>query len=194
MVVWYYCDYCNKNVRYPEEFIPLCKECGFYLKRGKASDEEISQVQEERTVYCPRCAKMVYSVPIDLIIRKMEEKVSKDTKRLNQDKKRVKQEYRLKMSNWSYLFCTCIPILLVSMIFALMAYGPIAFLILIPIGILIYIDIQEKTKLKNKRLEIRDTMARKLDEDLTRSKNELLKAREHYQNICNECMNAVSPS
>ena len=43
---------------------------------------------------------MVYSVPIDLIIEKMEYKASRDTRRVQDNKKQVKQKFRRKRGNF----------------------------------------------------------------------------------------------
>ena len=189
-MVEYYCGYCNKNVNYPQNYIPLCKDCGFYLIEGQKSEEERNKIQEERTTYCSNCNEMVYSVPIDLIIEKMEYKVNRDKQRVQNDIKRVKQEHKSKrVSFWDYLLIISIPFFLIS----LMVFGALGLFLLIGVGVILYFDYMNKRDLKKKRLKIREDTIQELVEKSSKSISELRKTRQHFENLCRKCMHGVNP-
>ncbi len=66
-MVWYYCEFCNRNVNIPSNRPPTCKDCGTFLSRFTITKEEKKIKQKERTTYCNNCNMMVFSVPIHLI-------------------------------------------------------------------------------------------------------------------------------
>ncbi len=184
---------CNENVTYPKNYIPLCKSCGFYLIEGNKTDGEIKKVREERTTYCHRCKEMVYSVPIDLIIEKMEYKVNRDSARVKDDMRRVKQEQKNKRISgnfWDYLLVVSIPFFIIS----IMVFGIWGWLLIIAVGVILYFDFVNKRGLKKNRLKIREDTIKELNEDLERSTAEFKKTQKEFQNICRKCFKGVNPN
>ncbi|MGQ4876888.1 MAG: DUF559 domain-containing protein, partial [Promethearchaeia archaeon] len=66
-MVWYYCEFCNKNIQVSEGVIK-CKNCGHLLYPNTITQEERKRRDRERTTYCEYCDKMEYAVPIQIVI------------------------------------------------------------------------------------------------------------------------------
>ncbi len=66
-MVWYYCEFCNRNVNIPSKKHPICKDCGTFLSQFSITPEERKIREKERTTYCNSCDMMIFSVPIHLI-------------------------------------------------------------------------------------------------------------------------------
>ncbi len=66
-MVWYYCEYCNRNVNIKAEDKPLCTQCGHLLMNQTVTQEERKRRQKERTFYCQNCDQMVFSVPLNVV-------------------------------------------------------------------------------------------------------------------------------
>ncbi len=71
-MVWYYCEFCNKNIQVSEGRI-TCKGCGHLLYNRTITKEEKQRRDRERTTYCEYCDKMEYAVPIQIAISNTEQ-------------------------------------------------------------------------------------------------------------------------
>jgi len=80
-VVWYYCEFCNRNVQILRELDkdiqkkPICETCGHFLVKGTITQQERERRKKERTTYCPNCNQLVYSVPIGVIRNEYYQKI-----------------------------------------------------------------------------------------------------------------------
>ncbi len=63
-MVWYYCEFCNKNINVESGIIPTCNQCSNLLTYSTMDSAEINRRKRERTTYCKVCNIMVYAVYI----------------------------------------------------------------------------------------------------------------------------------
>jgi len=65
---WYYCEFCNENKQVSKEkFKPVCDICGHFLSKDILSQREIESRRSKRTLYCPDCNQMVYTIPTGVL-------------------------------------------------------------------------------------------------------------------------------
>ena len=184
----YYCDYCNKNANLDKNILPICKECGFYMTVGTKSSEEIQKITEERTAYCGKCGKDVYSVPIKVIKDVVRHRFNQEIGMVEADRKRVK---RLSVTDSKFLYVTIVMIpffIVVSMI--------LLWLGLLLIGafvVALILDYQHKSKLKTDLVAIRDNAIKDLTEEKQKTLSELSKAENDFENLCSVCDGGVKP-
>lgn len=69
-MVWYYCEFCNKNVNVSTQYRTpsQCTRCGRRLNLQSLAPKEIRRREKERTTYCKNCDEMTYSMPTEIII------------------------------------------------------------------------------------------------------------------------------
>ncbi len=168
--------------------MPICKDCGFYMSEGTKTNEEIQKIREERTAYCGKCGKDVYSVPITVITDVVRHRFNQEIRMVEADRKRVK---RLSVTDSKFLYVTIVMIpffIVVSMV--------LLWLGLLLIGafvVALILDYQSKSKLKKDRVAIRDNKIKELTEEKLKSLNELSKAQKDFESLCSVCDGGVNP-
>lgn len=78
-MVYYYCEYCNKNINLSSKAPPVCKVCGNDLREYSLAYEEIRRRQKNRVGHCSQCNEMVYGVPIQIVISIINKKIPKSS-------------------------------------------------------------------------------------------------------------------
>lgn len=68
-MVWYYCEFCNKNINISAEVKAVCTQCGHILLKQTMTQAERNRRNKERTFYCSNCDQMVYCVALDTLKR-----------------------------------------------------------------------------------------------------------------------------
>jgi 5-methylcytosine-specific restriction endonuclease McrA len=65
----YYCKVCNKNIVIRKGDILRCTQCGYFLLTPKLPVSDILKIKIERTTFCSFCDKIVFSIPIKVLIK-----------------------------------------------------------------------------------------------------------------------------
>lgn len=190
-MVWYYCDFCNRNINVKEGSEPYCKSCNVFIFSPSVPPEVRKKRQLERTTTCNNCKRDVYAVPLEagihLIsrsgeIRKRVIEEPKKKTRLIPDR-RFKSGYREEEKGLNCCMCIFFIILLIIFIgLAIMTYG-IALLALIPVW-LIYRDRQQKKK----------EMISKINETIDKSLQYLYDLQGKFQYFCKYCYHGINLS
>ena len=172
-----------------KKYLPICNDCGFYMTAGTKSNDEIQTITEERTAYCGKCDKSVYSVPIEVIKDLVQHRFNQEIGMVQRDRRRVKKGSSMQDNKFLYLIIVLIPLfIVVSMI--------VVWLGLLLIGafaVALILDYQSKSKLKKDRLAIRDTKKKELTEEKLKSLSELSKAQKDFESLCSVCDGGVNP-
>lgn len=144
-MVYYYCEFCNKNIQVSEGLIN-CKSCGHLLYQNTITPQERKRRDRERITYCEYCDKMEYAVPIQVVVSNIEQQgqtalhsIKYPSKPVLQVKDgRYKSGYRLTKEGEEQEMLYCILCIL-----TIVTLG----LALIPIGI--YYHLQSKKEKEN---------------------------------------------
>ncbi|MFX1445533.1 MAG: hypothetical protein ACFFHV_19115 [Promethearchaeota archaeon] len=177
-MIEYYCHYCNKNVNVEKKKLPICKICGFYMSKGAKSQVEILNIQQERTAYCGKCGKEVYSVPIKVIKDVVRDRFNKELSMVEGSRKQVKRSSSI---DRRFLFVTIVMIPVFIML--LMILWWLGFLLIGAFAVALILDFQHKIKLKGDLVAIRDNKIKELAEEKQKALNELSKAEQDFENL-----------
>lgn len=188
-MVYYYCEFCNKNINVRAATIPICKNCGHLLISSSITTQERLRRERAQTTYCEYCDLMVYGVPVDTAInihsqetqlRANQVKNPPSPELIRQDR-RYKKGFRLTSEGETYCCKIIIVIILIIIliVFAVSTYG-LALLVLIPI----YLYFRKKKKEKNFLIQNIYNTGQNLISILYEIKNQ-------FQFVCHRCLNGV---
>lgn len=185
-MVFYYCEFCNRNVQIRAGSINRCGQCGHFLHSASITLDERRRRIHERTTYCSNCDLLVYTVPIELAINAVNEEKQYDlsiianplNSQLYVKDDRFKSDYRLKQEAHTLWSVLC----LVILIFIALAIvtGGIALIAIFP---LYYFY---KKKKKKKQAIILENAHRAQD-----SVENLIAARSNFRYVCHRCLYGV---
>lgn len=188
-MVYYYCEFCNKNINIKAEAIPICPECQHPLHSPSITTQERKRREREHTTYCENCDLIVYSVPVQHAIKTLNEENHHKINLIKNPPKvphyvkdaRFKSGYRTTKKGEEAEFvacCYCI-LFLIFIGLAVVTYG-IALLALIPL----YLSYQKKEEEKNQVIQgIYDSGQKAI--------SVLDKTKEEFKYVCNRCFSGV---
>lgn len=188
-MVFYYCEFCNKNISIKADAIPVCKECGHFLYNSNVTTQERQRRERERTTYCSNCDLMIYAVPIQLAFNAIREQTQHTTNLINNPPKapqyvkdgRYKSGYRVTKEGEQYqmmMCCYCF-LALIYMGICIMTFG-IALVALIPL----YFYHKKQNEKKKQLLQ----KTQKLGESTI---NVLYETQKQFQYVCSRCFSGV---
>jgi len=179
-MVWYYCEFCNRNVNIASNQPPTCKDCGTFLNRFTITPEEKERKRKERTTYCNNCNMMVFSVPIHLMVDTFTKGSQLQISRILTSHKiayfkrdrRYKSGYKMTAEGEAQCF----------------KYGLYAFLVIITAGIALIPILYYYNNKKKKR----ETSAQYVQENTHIGLNALQTLQQQgFQFVCRRCYNGV---
>jgi hypothetical protein len=79
---YYYCKVCNKNIGINKGDILRCTQCGYFLLTPKLPMNKILKIKIAQTSFCTFCKKMVFSIPINIMIEAITQRTKWEIKTL----------------------------------------------------------------------------------------------------------------
>jgi len=194
-MVYYYCEFCNKNINIKTGMPHNCKICGNYLSNYTLTSEEIKRRQKERKGNCNYCNEIVYGVPIDIVLNNALQKKEWELKAYQ---KSLVSRFPL------YLCCIWFICLIPIGLFApftydiegnLNFYNPLTWILFIYTWIWLiggsYLIYRQYNKIKLKTKEEKKETIQKLNEKYEKILNPLFNTKNSFQYICPKCYRGV---
>lgn len=188
-MVWYYCDFCNRNINVKAGTEPFCKSCNVFIYSSDVPSEVRKQRQKERTTRCGNCKRDIYAVPIEAGIHIISKMGEIQVRQIEEPKKKVKyvrdrrykSGYREEEAGMST--CLCIIYCIITLIIiglAIITYG-IALLGFIPV----YLYYRKKQKKKRE-------MVSSIQEETNNQLQYLYDLQGKFYYFCKFCYKGVS--
>jgi hypothetical protein len=158
------------------------------MSRGAKSQEEILKIRQERTAYCRKCGKEVYSVPIKVIKDVLRDRFDKELRMLEANKTQVKRSSSID-GKFLYVTIVMIPVFIVL----LMILWWLSVLLIGLFAVALILDYQHKSGVKAGLIANRDNKIKELTEEKQKALSELSKAEQDFENLCSMCDGGVKP-